>query len=269
MTGTVSPIEAAARAFGFLPHALPRAAGALAVVAILDTAEGLALASRHFSRAGIVAFAGILATVMARGALLRIGLAHRRAGDEDMPPGWAGFQWGRVEARLLAVTALRAFLFGLLAALLVTVLMSLYVGLAAAQPGAGGVASPERWRKTLDPVGWTVVSAAALAGGAGLAWVWLRVYLGFAATVALARVMLLSTWPLTRGHVWRLARAVVLASAPVLAIGLVLVASRSALGPAGCAVAAGVGHAFLALPLSAGLMSTVYDRLCPDPAGAA
>jgi hypothetical protein len=264
MRGPVSVVEGAATAFGDLVRFWSRAAGALGLVALLDTTLVLAVAHRNFGRAAALAAAGMVAAAMARGALFHVALGRR-------PPselGVAGFRWGGAEWRLLAVALLRAFLFGLLIALLLTLLGALYVGLAAAQPGAGGVASPEHWRRTLDPVGRIVVSAVALAGTCGLVWVGLRLFLAFPATVALNRVQLLSTWALTHGQVWRVLGAAVLVSAPLAALAFALLSARGYLGLNGRAAAWGLGHGFLALPLSAGLMSYVYDRLCPDAAGA-
>jgi hypothetical protein len=266
MTGAISVVQGAAEAFGFLRRSWLRAAGVLALCAVLDAALVLSIVNRDFGRAGALAVAALLSGAMARGALFRLALAHRRPGEEDLAPGFLGFQWGRVEWRLLAVVLLRAFLFGVLIALLLTVLVSLYVGLAAAQPGSGGVAKPEHWRRTLDPVSWTVVGSAALAGAAGLVWVALRVFVAFPATVATGRTQLLSTWPLTRGHTWRIFGAAALVLAAPLALGC---AGRAVSDPAWSVVIAAAGDALLGLPLSAGLMSYVYDRLCPDAVGAA
>ena len=263
MRGEISVVGGAVAAFSCLVRFWNRAAAALGLVALLDAGFILAVVNRHFSRAGALAAAGVIAATMARGALFHVALD--RGGSRG--PG-LGFQWSGVEWRLLGVVLLRAFLFGLLIALLLTLLGALYVGLAAAEPGAGGVASPEHWRRTLDPVGWTVVSAAALAGLAGLVWMGLRLCLAFPATVASNRVQLLSTWPLTRGRAWRLLGAAVLVSAPSAALACGIVAARSYLGASGIAATAGFGHGFLTLPLSVGLMSYAHDRLCPDTAGA-
>lgn len=275
MTAQVSISEGVAQAIGMLDRLWRGASGALALTGFLGATISVALVNRDMGRLGWLCLAYLAAALMAQGALLRTVYG---AADRSLQPGFAGFQWGIVEWRLLAVAALRAILFGLLGALLVTLFMAVYIGIASSEAGPGfAVASPERWRRTLDPIGWTVVSAIVLAGGAGLAWVGLRLFVAAAATVARGRVQLLSIWPMTRRHVLPLLAAELVVLAPLAAVLGLWAAARALthdhLGDPG-AVAGALGaalsfsHAFLSLPLSVGLMSYLYGRLQVEDVGA-
>lgn len=275
VAGPVSIIEGIAQAVGLLGRLWRHASGALALTGFLGAAIAFAVVNHDLGRLGWLCLAYLAAGLMAQGALLRTVYG---AADRSLEPGLAGFQWGAVEWRLLGVVALRAMLFGLLGALLVTLFMAVYIGIASAEAGPGfAAATPERWRRTLDPIGWTVVSTIVLAGGAGLAWVGLRLFVAPAATVARSRVQLLSTWAMTRGHVLpTLAMAAVILAPAAAVVVLWAVARvlthdglgdpRAVTGAVGAALS--FSHAFLSLPLSVGLMSYLYGRLHAPDVGA-
>ena len=279
MARSISVTEGAGAAFGFLGRSWLRVAAALALAGLLGAAAAIALAHREFARVWLLGVAYLLAVAMAQGGLFRIAYAERHPSDQRHSLGFGGLQWGGVEWRLLGVALLRGGLFSLLGALVLTVLAAVYVGLAAAEAGPGlPVADPSRWRHTLDPLGWTVMTGLGLAGAAGLGWLGLRLYLAYPATVAYGRIQLLSTWPLTKGHVWRVLGCVVLAlMAPAAGLGVAARIERGMLGSGPWSddrMAAGVlslvsclGQSFLLLPLGVGLMSYLYDRLGPEDAG--
>ena len=279
MTGSISVTEGAVAAFGFLGRSWLRVAAALALTGLLGGAAAIALVHREFARAWMLGLAYLLAVAMAQGGLFRIAHVERHPDDQHHSIGLGGLQWGGVEWRLLGVTLLRAGLFSLLGALVLTLLAAVYVGLAAAEAGPGlPVADPSRWRHTLDPLGWTVMAGLSLAGVAGLGWIGLRLYLALPATVARSQVQLLSAWPLTRGHVWRILGGVVLVTLPVAAgVGVAARIGRGmlALTPwsddrmttGAVSLICCLGQSFLLLPLGVGLMSYLYDRLGPEDAG--
>jgi len=283
MAGSISVTEGAGAAFGFLRRSWLRAAGALSLTGLLGAAASIAFLDHRFARAGLLALGYLLAAVMAQGALFRIvhverQHAKRQPDDRVWSPGFGGFQWGGVEWRLLGAAVLRGLLFGLLAALTLTVLAAVYVGLAAAEAGPNlPVADPAHWRRTLDPFGWTVMSGLGLVGAGGLCWIGLRLYLAYPASVARGRVQVLSTWILTKGHAWRIGGGVVLVLLPVAGV---MLAARIGQGMGATngwgdsRLAAGVyrlvaclGQTFLMLPLGVGLMSYLYDRLDREDAG--
>lgn len=279
MAGSISVTEAAGAAFGFLGRSWLRAGGALALTGLLGGAAAIALVNREFARTWLLVLAYLLAAAMAQGGLFRIAYTERHPADLSHAIGFGGLQWGAVEWRLLGVTLLRTMLFSLLGALVLTLLLAVYIGLAAAEAGPGlPVADPAHWRHTLSWLSWTVMAGLGLAGAAGLCWIGLRLYLAYPATVARGRVQLLSTWPLTRGHVWSILGGVILvtllpaaALATVARVGRGLLAlsdwgdSRMAFGAVG--LAACLSQALLLPPLGVGLMSYLYDRLGPEDAG--
>lgn len=278
MAGSISITEGAGAAFGFWRRSCFRVAAPLVLTGLLSAGAMFALLARDFSRAGPFLLAELAAALMAQGALFRIARAQRQPGDPSLSPGFGGFQWGWLEWRLLAVVLLRGLVFGLLGALFLIVLAALYTGLAAAEARSGfAVAAQAHWRPSLDPMGWTVVSLAGLAGTAGLCWVWLRLYLALPATVALGRVQVLSTWGLTQGRAWRILGAVVLVLLPGIGVAVTARVGREALALGGWgsgrlpmgiySLIIGLDHAFLMLPLSVGLMTHLYDRLGPEDAG--
>jgi hypothetical protein len=272
MAGPISVTEAVGAAFGFLRRSWLRAIWAQLLICLLGATAALAFLGRDFGRAGSLYLAYGLAATMAEGALFRIAFAERRPDDAGYSLGPGGLQWGGVEWRLLAVAVLRWLLFALLWSLLLTLLIAVYIGVASAETGPGfALASPARWRRTLDPAGWLVMSVVALAGLAGLGWIRLRLYLAFPATVAEARVQLLETWRLTKGQVWRMLASLTLVLLPVLGvilalrlgIGLLTLINWKDLGLRHevLSLIAGVSHAFVILPLSVGLMSYFYGQL--------
>jgi hypothetical protein len=276
MAGSISITEGTSAAFGFFGRTWRRAFVVLGLTGLLAAPTVAAILFRDLAMIVPLYSAHLLVIVMAQGALLRINQTEK---DPLAPgPGWGGLQWGALEWRLLGVFALRVALFGVLGALLLVVMGALYIGAAAAVAGAGhSVAEVARTRGAVDPAVSAIVSIAALAGLVGLTWVAIRLYLAPAATAALGRVQLLSTWPVTRGHAWPILGSVVLVMAPLILSGLAIRAGRVLLSvrfaqhrtdAAILGLIIGLVHAFLVLPVSVGLMCYVYDRLRPDELGA-
>jgi hypothetical protein len=118
----------------------------------------------------------------------------------------------------------------------------------------------------VDARGQVVVSVVTLVGAAGILWAALRISLAEAETVAVGKIKVLETWPLTRGL-----------TAPILIGGLVLFAplilapvvlSGAARDPAAAwaaSIAAGAWVGGLWLPTSVGLMAYFHARRAPLP----
>jgi hypothetical protein len=158
MAGSISITEGSRAAFSFWLAAWRPAFGALALAGLLGSAAAVASLVRDFPMMPALYAAYLLAVVMAQGALLRQAGAEGDADGWASSPGWGGFQWGALEWRLLAVALLRTGLFLLLAALLVSVLGVLYVGLATARSGHG-VADAAAWRTgAADPLVSAIIS---------------------------------------------------------------------------------------------------------------
>jgi hypothetical protein len=137
--------------------------------------------------------AALIAMLVSRGALWRLALEAGR-------PGPGGLQVGAIEGRLAAVWGLSALFMAVLAALLfVAMLIFAY---AAASAGQGF--DPDNvvtWAPAVDEKGRILVSVAALAGVGAMAWASAHIALGEAASVALGKVQVLSTWGLARRRV--------------------------------------------------------------------
>jgi len=164
--------------------------------------------------------------------------------------------------RLLGVAAL-SFLFLFILFLLVFVLV-LCFAYAAAASGHGFVSSEiATWAPAVDSRGRWVVSLVAIV--CALAWTWaaMRVSLAAPATVAKGKVLMIATWPLTRGRAWAIALAQVLTlAAPAAFIGLLIAARRAGAGPAMILwLSEGLVIAGLWLPLTIGLMGRLYRDL--------
>jgi len=278
MAAPVSVEQGAGTAFSFLRRSWRPVAGALTLAGLLNGAAVFSVLNRDFARGGGLWAACLLASVMAQGALFRFARGGSRRHGRGSSIGLAGFQWGSIEWRLLAVILLRGTLFGLLGALFLTVLAAIYIGMAAAEAAPGfAVAARSGWRPALNPLGWTVVSGVGLGGLAGLTWIALRLYLAFPATVAAGRVQLLSTWVFPRGRVLTILAAMILIALPSFGVTLAVWLGRDLLASSAwgdrrliagiCSLITGLGHTFLILPLSVGLMTYLYDRLGPEDAG--
>ncbi len=185
----------------------------------------------------------------AKGALLRLATGVGR-------PGRGGLQWGRTEARLLAVWALTALFLGVLALLFFVIVLCF--AYAAASAGHGFVASDiSTWAPAVERGGRWLVTAVGLGAAGLLVWAALRVSLAAPATVASGRVRMLETWPLTRGRVLALAAAFTLVGAPPLALASLCLRLARA-GQAGGIPLYGVAGALVAglwLPMTLGLMA--------------
>jgi hypothetical protein len=164
--------------------------------------------------------------------------------------------------RLLGVAAL-SFLFLFILFLLVFVLV-LCFAYAAAASGHGFVSSEiATWAPAVDSRGRWVVSLVAVV--CALAWTWaaMRVSLAAPASVARGRVLMLATWPLTKGRAWAIALANVLTlAAPASLIALLAAARRAGGEPAVLVwLAEGLVLVGLGLPLTIGLMGRIYRQL--------
>jgi hypothetical protein len=176
--------------------------------------------------------------------------------------------WAR-ELRLLGAAILSLlFLFVLFLLVFVLVLCFAY---AAAASGHGFVSSDiATWAPAVDSRGRWVVSLVAII--CALAWTWaaMRISLAAPATVEKRKVLMIATWPLTRGRAWAIAAAQTLTlAAPVALIALLIVARRSGAEPAIIVwLAEGLVIAGLWLPLTIGLMGRLYRDLTSGQAQA-
>jgi hypothetical protein len=194
---------------------------------------------------GAVWLAALAAVLVARGAVVRLAL-------DLEPPGPAGLQAGRLEARLAAVWTLTAVFLSILAAIALVVLLA--VAYAVASSGRGFDARQAlTWAPAIDVRGRTVLAIAAGAAGLGIAWAWARTSLAEAASAARGRIEVLNSWKLTSASGWRLLLTHLALAAPPLAAAFA--------APAGSwlwSAMTGAALGGLWLPMTAGLMAYAW-----------
>lgn len=246
-------IGAAAR---FLPTAWRRAWAILAL-----TAGAVVLTVTSVGQSGwstptcLFAVAGL--GLMTRGALWRLA-------SNQGQPGPGGFQLGAVEARLAAVWALSSLFLAILLLLLLVVLLC--CAYAAASAGRGfDPASVSTWAKAIDARGRFVLTGATVLGVAWFAYAAVRISLAEAASVAHAKVEVLSTWRLSRGHeLMIVAGNFVIAGVPALVLFAALANTATGAPAVLWATACGLILAGAWLPMNVGLMAYVFGR-CDAP----
>ena len=165
--------------------------------------------------------------------------------------------------RLLGVNLLTAVFLSIPALLLSVVALGAAYGMAYASPGFDA-----KNASTWTAGGPVLLGDGLVFGAGGLTILWLmsRVSLGPAASVVERRVVMLSTWPLTRGLGWRIAAARLVMAAVALAVvwivGRVLPSGASTqVAPIACDIL------FLAigLPIEVGALSFFFARRSPLP----
>jgi hypothetical protein len=160
---------------------------------------------------------------------------------------------------LATVWALSAlFLAILLLLLLVVLLCSAY---ATASAGRGfDPANVSTWASAIDARGRLVLSGASVLGVAGFAYASVRISLAEAASVAHARVEVLSTWRFSRGHVLMIFVGNLVIAAVPAALFAASVDTAAGAHPLLWATACGLILAGVWLPMNVGLMGYVFGR---------
>ncbi|MEO8811813.1 MAG: hypothetical protein ABI376_02730 [Caulobacteraceae bacterium] len=184
-----------------------KAGRALVIQAI--SKRWLVLAGLAFLVASLPLVARSVSHVPALAAMLLLTAAVALAVQGDLYGLALVREHGSATARgrfrhLLAVALLTATLLFIMALLALVVAFGFAYAVASA--GAGFLADrPSTWAGAVDGRGRLVLGVVAALGAAGLLWVWARVSLAPAATVARGRVQVLASWPLTHRAAWPLA----------------------------------------------------------------
>jgi hypothetical protein len=243
-------------AFQFAKVSAPKTAGVLSIILLLDIAAILTPVSASVSPA-ILALKGFeaLFAVIAQGALYRLAFANAHVGDPEFRIGPLGLQWGKPEMRLLGAHLLLFFL--LFLGLLFWVLI-LIVSLGAGMFVSGTAAAP----LSPTPQQASQMLLAFLPLILPALFVYVRICLYGAATVAERKISVFSTWRLTRGNFWPILGAFLLISAPIGVLNLLAAlpgeprAATAALELFTCVL-----DAFLIRPMSCGLYAHIYTAL--------
>ncbi len=265
MATRVPVLEAARAAIVFARASVPRVAGVLALVALLNIAADMA--GGGWARGVLSAVAGLLGSLMANAALLRLAFVDEHRGDPDFQIGRQGFQFGRPELRLLGAIALLSLFFVL--AILFMLLLAFIFTITLVVAVHGQTAVPSN-AAHLPPDVQLMLSLLIMVFAAALLWVAVRVCLYPAATISNRRIQVFSTWKLTSGLWWPIFAALLILLAPTLVLTALLGASQHypAL-QAGFAILSAVVNAFIEIPLFCGLYAYLYKTLRtsgPSPA---
>lgn len=251
-------LESLRAAMAFLPRAWGRPWFGIVVVAVAAGGfASLAVADpiNWMSPAIIVATLFLLPLI--QGPLYALAL------DEPEPGVAAG---ASRYVRLVVVGILTDIFLAIPGLLIFVVGLGAAYGMAYANPGFNPV-DVSTWTAS-GPV---MVGSTIVLGIGGLALLWLsaRVALGPAATVTERRVLMLSTWPLTRGKAWRLVVGRLLVSICVVVIVIAASMVVRALAPASAGrivpILGGVLVLGLRPPLKVGLLSYFYRHRSPLP----
>lgn len=242
-------IGAAAR---FLPIAWRRAWAAMALAAIAVAASVASIGwAGAMGQTSAWLFAVAALSLVTRGGLWRLALKQGR-------PGPGGLQVGATEARLAMVWVLSGLFLAILFLLLLVVLLCSAYAVASAGRGFDP-ASVSTWARAIDARGRLLLTGAAILGLAGLAYAWVRISLAEASSVAHARVEVLSTWRLSRGH----ELTIIAGNLAIAAIPAAVLFAAQMNTPVGAhellrASACGLVLAGVWLPLNVGLMAYVF-----------
>ncbi len=204
---------------------------------------------------------GALLVVVTLGVVVAGGLYRLALGDER--PGPVGLQWGGAEWRLSAVLALSATFLSVLALLAFVVVLAFAFAVASAGHGFV-VAHPATWASAVDGRGRAIVGCVGAVELFGLVWAAARISMGGAASIALGKVQVLASWPVTRGLVAPILIGGILLGGPPFAGAITLlgaVSVQAAPFPGLTLLAGGAAGLLLAglwLPTSVGLMAYLY-----------
>ncbi len=255
MAAKAPVLESVRAAIVFARASIPRVAGVLSLVMLLNIAGDMA---SGWAAGFLTLVATLLGSLMANAALLRLAFADEHPDDPDFKIGLQGFQFGRPELRLLGAIGL-LMLFATLAVLFLLLLAFIFtIALVVAVHGQTAVPTAT----TLPPDVQAMLSLLILVFALGLLWMAVRICLYPAATIATRRIQVFSTWRLTEGSWWRIFAAFVLLLLPAIVLAGFLGASQH-YPPlqAGFAILSAAVNAFVEIPLFCGLYAYLYKAL--------
>jgi hypothetical protein len=276
MVGRKISVQAAVKAaLEFAKLSAPKTAGVLSIILLFDVASVVAPSPDPMSvdapRLALKVFE-VAFSVIAQGALYRLAFAGEHGGDRDFRIGPLGLQWGRAETRLLGANLLLYFLFFIALLFLAMILIVVMgAGMFVGGSGAASLKSASMASPTLNPQQMSQLALDLVPLLLATLYVYLRVCLYAAATVTERKVLVFSTWRLTRGNVWPILAASIVIALP---LGLLNLLASLPGEPRAASIVlelmACVVDAFLVRPMSCGLYAYIYTALRQNaPAGAA
>jgi hypothetical protein len=267
MVGRKISVQAAVKAaFDFAKLNAPKTAGVLSIILLFDIAKVIApvhdAATVDIARLALSAVEALFG-VIAQGALYRLAFAGEHGGDPEFRVGPLGLQWGRAETRLLGAKLLLYLLFFIAMLFLAMILIVvLGAGMFVNGTGASSLHSASMASPPLDPQQMSKVILYFAPLFLVVLYVYLRICLFGAATVAERKVMVFSTWSLTRGNVLPILGALFLIAVPLGVLDLLAGlpgeprTATIVIGLVTCVI-----DAFLIRPMSCGLYAYLYAAL--------
>lgn len=225
----------------------------------------------------VVGLVALFVTVlMSNGAVFRLAFADQHPNDPGFTPGAVGVQWGRMEWRMLGAALLLGVFMVILVLLALIALTAPLLGLAMSQgTPLTAMTKPEDVIALLGPKGRMMLEAGQVLLNILVIFVGVRLALYMPATADSGKLMVLSTWRLTRGNFWRiLATLLVLSLPPVLIVSLAgastgMTGTTTAMAPAEAfvwAIIGGVVYGGVSIPLTAAALAYYYRNLKPPAA---
>ena len=251
-----------------------------AVLALVSLAETVYVAGVYAGNNELLvggAVAQLITKLVLYGAVFRLAFADRHGGDPAFALGHAGLQWGRMEWRLLGAGALLLLFMAIIAALGAVLVGGVALGIIMNHGGSAPPTTPQAVLAALGPNGQTVVSVILALVILALLYFYVRLSLAFAATADTSKVSVLSTWPLTKTHSWRILGALILIQLPLMLMESLIAAagdggagtgaSMSAEAAMLSALAVGAVFGCVIAPLSAGVLAYYYRHPSGPPPG--
>lgn len=267
MVGRKISIQSAVKAaFEFTKINAPKTAGVLSIILLFDIASVIAPSpdtmSVDFTRLALKALETLF-SIVAQGALYRLAFAGEHSGDHDFRVGPLGLQWGKPETRLLGATVLLYFLFFIaLLFLAIILIVVMGAGMFVSANGAASLKSASMTSPTLSPQQMSQLALDFLPLLLATLYVYLRICLYGAATVAERKILVFSTWRLTRGNVWPILVASFVVALPLLVLSvLATLPGEPRTASIIIALLSCVVDAFLIRPMSCGLYAHIYAAL--------
>ena len=236
-----------------MPRMYREAWGAIAFALVAGLLA--ALAPLPASAAWVAVLFQALATLIAWGALARVGLTSSLAEARAMGLGPAGLQLGGGEGRILAAALLNAVFL----AILLTVVGLTLLGVAGASDLDADAIAARDWSRAGPPLQLALIGAVAFIALAIPLLFAVRLSLFAQASLGRRRVISLNTLGIAEGSFWPLLLLLLIAGLPKIV--LAILSAQGVLTGAGAQVAWVLVLALVQAPFAAGALGSAYRQL--------
>jgi len=245
--------------------------GGLALVSLTATVQAAGAYAGNIPMMIVGVAAQAVTLPVLYGAIFRLAFADRHAGDAAFTPGPSGLQWRAMEWRLLASSLLLGVFLAIILMLALVLAGGVAIGILMNKGIMTPPQTPEAFAAALGPTGQLAVTVIALAGVMALLFFFIRLRLAVAATADSGKIVVLKSWPLTKGQFIRIFGAIFLIQLPLTLVQALLaaMADGDAVGAAGAgqmapgaamgsALVTGVVYGGVVLPLTASAIAYFF-----------